>query len=146
MRRWNQTPRALPEVALLRSKIEDRLLVGALTCFVAPTRARGTDRAAPAAAAAATAVVDSFFANSGSRIGASAGAAAGAVGGAGDGAGRAELSYGDVADAMAPTAARQGGARARSRPAAALKDQGKRGRVNLLRRPHARESKKQGDC
>jgi hypothetical protein len=32
MRRWNQTPRALPEVALLRSKIEDRLLVGGTWC------------------------------------------------------------------------------------------------------------------
>jgi hypothetical protein len=60
----------------------------ALTCFVASTRARGADRAAPAAAAASTAVADSFFANSGSRIGAHAGAAAG------DGAGRAERGTG----------------------------------------------------
>jgi hypothetical protein len=91
------------------------------------------DRAAAAAAAASTAVADSFFANSGSsRIGANAGAAAGEVGGAGDGAGRAELRYGDVADRMAQTSARQGSFQTRMTPTA-FDEEGWRQRVKYMR-------------
>ena len=117
--------------ALNAAALKDREQGAALTCFVA-LRAREAPTE-PHLLPASSAVADSVFANSGSGIGATAGAAAGAVGGGGDGAGRAELRYGAVADTMAQTSARQGGARARSCLAAALNEiKGARGRVNLL--------------
>jgi type IV secretory pathway TrbL component len=75
-------------------------ITAALTCSVAyPARARGADRAAPAAdltsgGSSVRCGVDREF-----RI---------PDRGDGDGAGRAELRYGDVANTMAQTAARQG--------------------------------------